>query len=243
MNLTTTCYNSDIGCNNTLSRLINHILGVCEMTKLIVTGFPCIKANKTSIANRKSIHGVGINDSNYQTQPTVNGKRLACKIYNAWRNMITRCYGEKSLQRNPTYKDCTVDPAWYSFMAFRSWMIKQDWEGKQLDKDILIPGNKLYSPDTCIFVSCQINSLLTDRLAGRGDYPMGVSWDKESKKFRAYINNSNKLKNLGRFDTIKEAHAVARKAKAKHITDIAQTQIEPIKSALLHHARLFLDGM
>ena len=234
--------NNGIGRYYALHHLINHILGVCEMTKSIVTSFPHIKASKSSISNRKSIHGIGVNDSDYQTQPTVNGKRLACKIYNAWRNMITRCYGEKSLQRNPTYKGCTVDPTWYSFMSFRSWMIKQDWEDKQLDKDILIPGNKIYSPDTCVFVSCQINSLLTDRLAERGDYPMGVSWDKESQKFKAYININNRLKSLGRFNNAQEAHAVASKAKADHITNIAQTQPELIKSALLRHAKLFTDG-
>ena len=42
-------------------------------------------------------------------------------------------------------------------------MESQEWEGKQLDKDIVIPGNKVYSPDACIFVDKRINNLMTSR--------------------------------------------------------------------------------
>jgi len=241
VNTNITYNNGSIGCNNTLSHLTNNVLEYV-MTKLMVTDFPYIKANNNSVSNRKSTHGVGVNDSNYQTQPTVNGKKVTCPFYTAWTGMMRRCYSEKYQLKNPTYIGCTVDPVWHSFMVFRSWMIKQDWKEKQLDKDILIPGNKVYSPDTCVFVSCQINSLLTDSAACRGRYHMGVTWLKARGKFHARIKYYGKQNHLGYFDTEEAAYAVARKAKAEHITNIAQTQLEPIRSALLHHARLFSDG-
>jgi len=212
------------------------------MTKLIVTDFPYIKVNKISITNRKPIYGVGINDSNYQTQPTVNGVRIACKFYTAWKNMMRRCYSKKYQAKQPTYIGCIVDPIWHSFMSFRKWMIQQDWEHNHLDKDILVPGNKIYSSSTCIFVSQEINNLLTGRAACRGKYPMGVSWDKEKCKFVAQLGVNGDRKHLGYFSDEKTAHTAASKAKAEHIKNIAQTQSEPIRSALLRHAKLFSDG-
>lgn len=54
-------------------------------------------------------------------------------------------------------------------------MLTKDWQGNQLDKDILNPGNKEYSPDNCIFVTQDINLLLNSRAKCRGKYPQGVS--------------------------------------------------------------------
>ena len=233
--------NSEIGRNNALSHLINNVLEYV-MTKLIVTDFPHIKATRKSISKRKSIFGVGINDSDYITQPFIGDSRIICPFYIKWKSMIERCYSKKALLKRPTYIGCTVAPEWHSFMSFRAWMIKQDWEGKQLDKDILVPGNKIYSPNTCLFVSQKINTLLLDSPKRRGKYPKGVHWSKQVKKFVAQMNDGDKRKSLGYFDTAEAAHAVARKAKAEHITNIAQTQPELIKSALLRHAKLFTDG-
>jgi len=212
------------------------------MTKLIVTDFPRIKATRKSISNRKAIYGIGVNDSDYITNPVVDGKKIMCPFYSTWASMMTRCYSEKYHRSCSTYIGCTVTEEWYSFMNFRSWMIKQDWKGKQLDKDILIPGNKTYSPNACFFVTSEVNGLLIDQAAKRGKYPQGVCWNKEKGKFIARVHARGKRIFLGSFNTIEAAHDVARKAKAEHITNIAQTQSEPIRTALLRHAKLFSDG-
>lgn len=80
--------------------------------------------------------------------------------------------------------------------------------GKQLDKDVLFPGNKLYSPETCVFVDARVNSFLVDAGARRGEYPIGVSFRKERGKFEAKCNDvlSGKLKYLGYFDNAEQAH-------------------------------------
>lgn len=211
------------------------------MTKIIVPDFPRIEVNNRSASFRKSLFGVGINDADYLVRPRVLGKKITCPFYMAWTGMMSRCYSESFHRRAPTYRECSVDPAWHSFMTFRSWMAQQDWQGNALDKDILIPGNKIYSPDTCVFVSLQINSLLNRNLSRQGKYLQGVCWCKSRRKFRSYIKIKGRNKSLGRFDSEQEAHSVASKAKAEHIKNVAQTQLEPIRSGLLRHAALFME--
>ena len=70
------------------------------------------------------------------------------------------------LERRPAYKDVVVRQEWLTFSNFKRWMEKQDWEGKQLDKDIIVLGNKVYSPETCAFVLGVTNGFITAREAG-----------------------------------------------------------------------------
>ena len=161
----------------------------------------------------KLAYGVGINDADYVVQPTVNGKQVRCQFYEVWKGMLARCYSAKGQARRPTYIGCTVAPEWHSFMSFRAWMEQQDWEGKQLDKDLLIAGNKVYSPDTCVFVSRKLNMFTTDSGATRGQWPIGVNWHGET--FRATCRNpfSGKCEHLGRFTCQHEAHEAWRARK------------------------------
>ena len=89
--------------------------------------------------------------------------------------MLTRCYSKKYLESYPSYIGTSVCSEWLSAKAFRKWMEQQDWHGKCLDKDIIVPGNKLYSPETCAFVLPATNSFVIACDARRGDYPIGVS--------------------------------------------------------------------
>ena len=75
--------------------------------------------------------------------------------------MLGRAYSNKYKQIQPTYEGVTVCEEWHFFMRFRAWMM-QDCEGKHLDKDILFEGNKVYSPDTCVFVDGVVNTFLND---------------------------------------------------------------------------------
>lgn len=106
---------------------------------------------------KKKIYGVGVNDADYQVSDSSSGKEVRCQYYIQWKNMLARCYSSAYHKQNKTYIGCSVDPRWYSFMSFRSWMMEQDWEGNQLDKDIIIHGNKVYGPDTCMFVDRKTN--------------------------------------------------------------------------------------
>lgn len=127
--------------------------------------------------------GVGMNDAGYSVCNTVRvggrSKNLwICPFYRAWTGMLERSYSAKFQARHPTYIGCTVDPTWHLFSTFKEWMSRQDHEGKHLDKDILVSGNKIYSAETCAFVSRAINTFIVDSRAIRGDWPIGVSWNK-----------------------------------------------------------------
>ncbi|MCX2693707.1 hypothetical protein OO256_22145 [Pseudomonas sp. DCB_CB] len=96
----------------------------------------------------KLVYGVGANDADYQVclTETVSGRRRSvwtCPFYKAWTGMLERCYSEKFQIRNPTYQDCSASSDWLAFSSFRAWMSRQDHEGKHLDKDLLVPGNKV----------------------------------------------------------------------------------------------------
>ena len=203
--------------------------------------FPIIPASKKSIAYRKPILDVGINDADYIVQPIINKKQIYCPFYGKWKSMLERCYSEKYQFRFPSYIGCSICEEWHSFMAFKGWMDKQNWQGKQLDKDILMPRNKVYSPATCIFVDNKINSLLNEYSAGRGEFSKGVSHHKETNKYRARICIDGKIKNLGLYATQGKAALVYRHAKYCEILRHAAMQTDPrIKEGLERHAILLL---
>lgn len=182
--------------------------------------------------------GVGINDADYVVAPRINGKVLRCPVYRAWSNMLHRCYSQKVHAERPGYIGCSVDKEWLTFSKFRAWMDTQDWKGRCLDKDILHPGNKIYGPSHCVFVTSQINTLLIDHAADRGPYPIGTYFHKAAGKFQAYINKYGKRCYIGLFPTPEDAHEAYVIEKVKHITEVAQTQEPNIKAGLLRHAAL-----
>lgn len=49
-----------------------------------------------------------------------------------------------------------------------------NWEGRALDKDFLVEGNKVYSPSTCVFLPSKLNTFIITRGNARGQYPLGV---------------------------------------------------------------------
>lgn len=170
---------------------------------------------------KKLVYGVGVNDADYfvVNSKIINGKvkkLWSCPFYSRWKNMLHRCYSENYHKRNPTYADCYVCSEWLTFSNFKQWMEKQDWEGKDLDKDILIKGNRVYCPDACAFVDKHINYFILDNAGRRGGLPIGVSFDKNRGKYIASCSFKGKLCNLGRFDSKEEASAAWIDAKVKY---------------------------
>jgi len=194
-----------------------------------------LPVNKRSPPHTRLIHGVGINDANYIVRHIVNGKELFCPYYRRWVDVLARCYSKKEHERYPSYIECYACDDWLTFSSFKEWMKKQDWKGKYLDKDLLIQGNKEYSSDTCLFVTCAINNLLLDRKLKRGRYPQGVDFCKALEKYRARVRVGGKARHIGYFDTTKEAFDAYKARKYKIIKDVANKQDEPLKSALLNY--------
>lgn len=184
---------------------------------------------------KKLVCGVGINNANYKIR--VNGS--FCPFYRAWSGMIKRCYSESSKKANPTYADCSVCEEWLTFSNFKNWMINQDWKGKHLDKDLLYYGNKIYSPDKCMFVEPLVNTILSTHKARKGKYPTGVNLHKASGLFQSRCSFMGKRKSLGLYETPGQAEAAYLKEKRKSLIKLASKQDNKvIKESLENIARL-----
>lgn len=169
---------------------------------------------------------VGINE-------TVDGSGKHLNSYICWRDMLRRCYSEKYQEKHPAYIDCSVCKEWLYYPNFKKWYEENYYEVNgqrmELDKDILIKGNKVYSPKTCIIVPKNINTLFTKRKFLRGEFPIGASkhnvglCDKFRSECYVFIKELNKYKRklLGLYNTPEEAFGVYKKTKEENIKNIA----------------------
>lgn len=144
------------------------------------------------------------------------------KEYRRWEYMLNRVYGRPT----KTYIDCEVSFEFKKYEDFKSWCSKQigfDREGWQLDKDVLFKGNKIYSPETCCFVPSEINNIFIKQQNIRGEFPIGVWFDKRSVKYQADVcTGGNTRKRLGYFDSPEDAFYAYKKAKEDYIKEVAK---------------------
>lgn len=182
----------------------------------------------------KLVYGVGINDADYlvSVKVFVDGKRKEvwrCPFYRKWSGMLERCYSEASHLRRPTYSDCKTVSEWHTFSVFKEWMQNQDWQNKALDKDLLVPGNRVYGPDKCIFIDTTVNTFLNENGNARGEWPIGVYFDADKNKFIAQCREvlTGKRKKLGRFSDPYEAHKAWLDFKLSQAKILASQQTDP----------------
>ena len=187
----------------------------------------------------KRYFGVGyLGEGKYKTRE--NGKSTKC--YYTWIHMLERCYSEKYKNKYSTYEGCIVCEEWLNFQNFAKWFYENYYEIEgeriELDKDILIKGNKVYSPNTCVFVPQRINSLFIKCNKNRGAYPVGVSYHKKNNKYVAscrVVNfklNKSKDKYLGSYNTLEEAFKVYKQFKEKYIKVVADLYKDKIPQKL-----------
>ena len=154
--------------------------------------------------------------------------------------MLTRCYDEKYQEKYPTYNGCTVCEEWLNFQNFAKWYDENSYEVNNekmnLDKDILVKHNKIYSPDTCIFVPQAINKLFVKCDRSRGDSVIGTSLYKGKYQVKCQVFNpeTGKSKNeyLGYYDTQEKAFEVYKYYKEKNIKEVADYYKDEIPDKL-----------
>ena len=179
-----------------------------------------VESKNTTYNSKGRFYGIGFNSrGKYKTR---NGSKSA-RGYIAWFNMIQRCYSRDKLLKQPTYIGCVVADDWHDYQAFAEWYYSHKYSnmGYDLDKDILIPNNKVYHPETCCFVPSQINSLFTGKQSNSGNYPQGVSLFKRNGTYRADIAIKGKSENLGYYATIEKAYQAYKTAKEAHVKVVA----------------------
>lgn len=180
-----------------------------------------IKSGSVKDPYLPSVCGVGILGAKYPSK--VNGVKT--KEYKLWQSMLERCYSATYQKQRPTYEGCEVSDNFKSYEYFYEWCHKQigfSNQGWQLDKDLLIKGNKVYSESTCVFIPAEINLVLTKSNKTRGEHLIGVNWDKTNKAFKARVNKSKgKQEHLGYFNTELEAFNVYKEAKEYFVKEQA----------------------
>ena len=177
-----------------------------------------------------SVYGVGIVGTKY---PISEGG-VHTKEYVLWKSVLQRCYSDNSKKKQPTYEGCEVSENFKSYEYFYEWCHKQIGfgnQGWQLDKDLLVKGNKVYSENSCVFIPQEINKVLTKSDKNRGKHLIGVSWHKRDNAFKASVNkNKGKQEWLGYFNTEIEAFNAYKKAKESFVKEQAdkwKSQIDP----------------
>lgn len=170
-----------------------------------------------------TVYGVGIVGEN------VN---VLSKEYQAWHDMLRRCFDKKTKIKRNTYKDCMVCDEWLIYQNFYKWLHRQENFEKWLhgdrwavDKDIIFKGNKLYSQKTCFLVPNRVNAQLLKTDALRGDCPIGVTYHKQSCKYEAQSNDGNGNKvHLGLYNNKNDAFNAYKIYKEKVIKRVAEEE-------------------
>jgi len=164
----------------------------------------------------KLIWTVGIKD--------VGKYSFNCEAYMVWYSMLRRVYSTVSLAKMKTYEGCRICEEWLYYQNFAEWYYSHPpyMLEFELDKDLLFKGNRLYSPDTCVFIPTCINSFLSLTNSLRGANPVGVSFHKRIKKFQAQITRGNGRESLGYFSTPEEAFHTYKLAKESYAKELAE---------------------
>ena len=144
--------------------------------------------------------------------------------YVVWSDLLRRCYSKKFQERHPTYIGCSVCEEWHNFQNFAQWFEEsynpEIMEGWELDKDILVKSNKVYSPETCCFVPKEINTIFGSRRNKRGLYLIGVRF--QNNKYLARVRVNNIERQIGIFNTEIEAFQAYKVAKEEYIKEVAE---------------------
>lgn len=189
-------------------------------------------------------YGVDKNGNAPKTKEFKDGKLCSTWEYNKWMNMLKRCFDNKYKEKRPTYKDTACCERWLYFANFLEdfEILKQEYswnenEKLNLDKDILHKGNKIYSLENCVLVPDYINSLFIKRDAKRGEYPIGVCYNKGAKKYQAFCSINGKQISLGLYNTPEEAFNAYKQAKENEIKRIVNDCVS--KGFITKDSRLY----
>ena len=170
------------------------------------------------------------------------------KIYRNWTDMFARCYSERQQIKQPRYIGCSVDDGWQDYQDYAQWYVDNKYCGRenwQIDKDILINGNKIYGPDFCCVVPQEINLLIGKRNACRGEYPIGVEFHTSSGKFRARMSVGGHHKHICLCDTPEDAFSRYKEKKEEYIKRMADKYKDVLDgnvySALYNYSVLITD--
>lgn len=174
-----------------------------------------------------SVLGVGMIGEKYPSR--INNKKT--KEYQTWQGMMIRCFDIKYKESSPTYRDVTCCKEWLLYENFYEWVHSQvnfdKWLNNNkwnLDKDILVKGNKFYSPETCCLVPSNVNNLFVKKNKNKGTLPIGVT--KRKNRFFAQCSNFSGQghETLGYYTCLDDAFLAYKNRKEEIIKQVAETE-------------------
>lgn len=179
--------------------------------------------------NLPTIYKNGIVGEKYEIK--INNKYI--KEFVTWKSMIRRCYDNNIKEKNPIYENVTCCKEWLYFPNFYDWLHSQEnfeqWlNGKlwAMDKDILVKGNKFYSPETCCLVPHNINNLFIKRNKARGHLPIGISYNNKKHMYDIQCNVNGIEMYLGRIQDPIEGFYIYKNFKENLVKQIAQEEFD-----------------
>ena len=200
-----------------------------EYRAKVKTQYGHFKSGEIKNPYYKSVFGVGMVGNKYPK--SINNK--ITKEYNTWNGMLRRCFDVKCKEKHPTYKDAICCDEWLLYENFYEWLHSQEnferWtllNKGAIDKDILIKGNKIYSPNTCCLVPLVVNNLFIKSDSSRGNLPIGVT--KKRNRFLSRCCNpiTNERDWLGAYPTSDKAFLAYKPYKENLIKQIAQIEFD-----------------
>lgn len=184
------------------------------------------KNGKIKCPYERNVYTIGyLGEGDYKASEN----RKLTRVYSTWHRMLQRCYNEEYQKRQPAYIGCEVCEKWHNFQNFAEWDEENYYEIENeimdLDKDILVKHNKIYSPETCIYVPQTINSLFVKCDRSRGESVIGTTPHHGKYQVRCNVINlkTRKFKReyLGRYTSEQEAFEVYKQFKENYIKEIA----------------------
>lgn len=225
--------------------LTNKVYGDYEITskdggrisvRFYNTNYECAFDKATIYSNRvkdythPNVFGIG-----YLGEPTVNDcDPIKMTIIRLWRGIFNRCYDINKLNERATYRDCIISPEWYNQVNFKNWCLSQMnagfyQQGWELDKDLLVRGNKVYGPDTCCFLPERLNQLQQVKKDSEYNWLPGVNYDKSRGKFKSEVNFDGVRHYLPRRETEMESFLDYKQLKEKLVREDADNWKDKIQ--------------
>lgn len=141
--------------------------------------------------------------------------------YTAWKFLLLRLFSEDRLSSNPTYRGCSICKEWANFQIFSEWFYSHSSYGLgyEIDKDLLVQGNKHYSPETCVMIPQEINKAL--KTVQVNTVVAGVRKRTNTKGYQVRVTENGKRRHVGEFYTVEEASTIYVQAKERYIKNKA----------------------
>lgn len=161
-------------------------------------------------------------------------KETADKTLETWHTMFKRCYSEFVHTNHQPYSSCFVNDDWYNFQNFAKFYVEDAHRlpGWELDKDLLVKGNKEYGPETCVFLPRDVNGYLKTNAKRRGNYPIGVRLHSSGNCFEALCRDDDSRQiNLGKFlseEDAFEAYKIFKESVIKQKAYFWKDKIHPL---------------